>query len=85
VGQRLLPAGQVDQRPGAIDTLIQQRDHLLRREQPRLGGRELQGERQAVQATAYFGHREGVFAGQLESGMGITRPIHEQPHRRRRD
>ena len=81
--QRLLPFGQV---PGAArkqgQAALQPRQQADGREYRQAGGRELQRQRQPVQAAADLGHRRRVGFGQLKVGPGVTRAGDEEGDRR---
>src|SRR6185369_16193238 len=81
--QRLLPFGQVPRAAGQQrQAVLQPREQARRREHRQAGGRELERQRQPVQAAAYLGYGGCVGFGQLEAGLGVVSAGDEEGDRR---
>ena len=81
--QRLLPPRQVaGPSLEQLQAVRQAAQHGLGREDPRLGGGQLQGQREPVEARAQLGHRGGVLGREREGGMDGLGPLDEQRDRR---
>lgn len=61
------------------ETVVEGGCDALRRQAPYPGRRELESQRNAVQALADLGHGRGVLVGYAEVRIGLHRPLDEQP------
>ena len=66
-----------------VEPLLEPFEDRLRREQLHARGRELDREREPVEAAADPGDRRRVFVGELEAGLDRLRPVEEELDRGR--
>jgi hypothetical protein len=79
----VLPLGPVDRgRPQDVQRSGQPLEQRAGIQQPGSGGRQLDRQRQALQASADLHHRRGVGLGQGKVRTHRAGPVHEQRHRR---
>ncbi len=80
--QRALPIGAIARPAGEeVEALLQARQHRLRGEELDPRGRELDRERQPVEAIADLRHRRRVLGGDGEVGTHGRRALDEETHR----
>jgi hypothetical protein len=64
-----------------VEPVLEPPEQGARREQPRARRRELEGERESVEAAAHRGDVAGVLVGEGEVGTAGAGALHEQAHR----